>query len=67
MRKGVRTPVRFVFWAFHDIADQSACNLLGVRVEGKRDEDPRLLAGALRVMLETSDRIIDDAVKRSPD
>eukprot|EP00959_Pyramimonas_sp_CCMP1952_P311050 6509220-Pyramimonas_sp.AAC.1 len=65
--KGVHAPVRFVFWFLIDISDQSTCNLLGVRVEGKRGEDPRLLAGALRVILETSDRIIDDAVKRSPD
>eukprot|EP00959_Pyramimonas_sp_CCMP1952_P034358 720035-Pyramimonas_sp.AAC.1 len=65
--KGVHSPVRFIFWSFNDIADQTTFNLLGVRAEGKRHEDPPLLAGALRVMLETADRIIDDAIKRSPD
>eukprot|EP00959_Pyramimonas_sp_CCMP1952_P223312 4668408-Pyramimonas_sp.AAC.1 len=32
-----------------------------------RPESPTVLAGALRLLLETSDRIIDEAVKRSPD
>eukprot|EP00959_Pyramimonas_sp_CCMP1952_P301925 6317986-Pyramimonas_sp.AAC.2 len=49
------------------MADQAAINLLGVRVEGKRSENPTVLAGAFRLMLETSNRIIDDAVRRSPD
>eukprot|EP00959_Pyramimonas_sp_CCMP1952_P281723 5888453-Pyramimonas_sp.AAC.1 len=66
-RKGVHTPVRFIFWNFNDIAGQSTFNLLGVRVEGKREENPALLAGALRLMLEASERLIGDAVKRSPD
>eukprot|EP00959_Pyramimonas_sp_CCMP1952_P217730 4553655-Pyramimonas_sp.AAC.1 len=65
--KGVHTPVRFIFWNFNDIADQSTFNLLGDRVDGKREENPTLPAGALRLMLEAAERIIDDAVKRSPD
>eukprot|EP00959_Pyramimonas_sp_CCMP1952_P168122 3513281-Pyramimonas_sp.AAC.1 len=45
----VHTPMRFIFWNFNDIADHSTLNLLGVRVEGKREEDPTLLAGAFRL------------------
>eukprot|EP00959_Pyramimonas_sp_CCMP1952_P008196 171298-Pyramimonas_sp.AAC.1 len=56
-----------MFWSFNDIADQSTFNLLGVRVEGKWNEDPTLHAGAFRLMLEAVERIIEDAVKRSPD
>eukprot|EP00959_Pyramimonas_sp_CCMP1952_P413052 8655498-Pyramimonas_sp.AAC.1 len=46
--KRVHAPVRFVFWSFNGIADQATYNLLGVRVEGKRSENPAPLAGALR-------------------
>eukprot|EP00959_Pyramimonas_sp_CCMP1952_P227534 4757749-Pyramimonas_sp.AAC.2 len=71
-KKGVHTQIHFVFWSFNDIADPGTYNLLGIRVEGKsgapaRPENPTMLAGALRPMLETADRIIDDAVKRSHD
>eukprot|EP00959_Pyramimonas_sp_CCMP1952_P405551 8499704-Pyramimonas_sp.AAC.1 len=71
-KKGVHTPVRFVLWSFNDSAGQATHDLLGIRVEGKpgmpsRLENPTGLAGALRLLLETSDRIIDEAVKRSPD
>eukprot|EP00959_Pyramimonas_sp_CCMP1952_P089406 1870171-Pyramimonas_sp.AAC.1 len=38
-RKGVHTPVRFILWNFNDIADGSTFNVLGVRVEGKREEN----------------------------
>eukprot|EP00959_Pyramimonas_sp_CCMP1952_P043027 900377-Pyramimonas_sp.AAC.1 len=58
----------FVFWSCNDIADPGTYNLLGIRVEGKsgvpaRPENPTILAGALLLMLQTADRIIDDAVK----
>eukprot|EP00959_Pyramimonas_sp_CCMP1952_P313489 6561869-Pyramimonas_sp.AAC.1 len=66
-KKGAHAPVRFVLWSFNDIADQATHHVLGVRVEGERSENPTILAGALRLLLETSDRIIDDAAKCSPD
>eukprot|EP00959_Pyramimonas_sp_CCMP1952_P227202 4750451-Pyramimonas_sp.AAC.1 len=65
--KGIHTPVRFIFWNFHDIADCSTGDLLGVCAEGKREENPILFAGALRVMVEAAERRVDDAVSRSPD
>eukprot|EP00959_Pyramimonas_sp_CCMP1952_P017261 366460-Pyramimonas_sp.AAC.1 len=42
-------------------------DLLGVCAEGKREENPTLFAGALRVMVEAAERLVDDAVSRSPD
>eukprot|EP00959_Pyramimonas_sp_CCMP1952_P116037 2425806-Pyramimonas_sp.AAC.1 len=65
-QKGIHTPVRFIFWNFNDIVDGTG-DLNGVGTDGKRQENPTLFAGTLRVMVEAAERLVDEAISRSKD
>eukprot|EP00959_Pyramimonas_sp_CCMP1952_P446678 9352795-Pyramimonas_sp.AAC.1 len=65
-QKGIHTPVRFTFWNFNDMIDGTG-ELNGVGSGGKRQENPTLFAGTLRIMVEAAERLVDEAITRAKD
>eukprot|EP00959_Pyramimonas_sp_CCMP1952_P039282 822404-Pyramimonas_sp.AAC.1 len=47
-QKGIHTPMCFILWNFNDIVDGTG-ELNGVGTGGKRQENPTLFAGHLRI------------------
>eukprot|EP00959_Pyramimonas_sp_CCMP1952_P297463 6223106-Pyramimonas_sp.AAC.1 len=52
-KKGIHTPMHFIFWNFNDIVD-GAGELNGVGAGPQRQENPTAFAGSLRILVEAA-------------
>eukprot|EP00959_Pyramimonas_sp_CCMP1952_P023068 485115-Pyramimonas_sp.AAC.1 len=61
-KKGTHTPIRFTFWNFNNIVDNT-CQLNGVGDGPQRQENPLAFAGSLIFMVDDAAKLIDDAMR----
>eukprot|EP00959_Pyramimonas_sp_CCMP1952_P110594 2313639-Pyramimonas_sp.AAC.1 len=61
-KEGTHIPMRFSFWNFNDIVDNSG-KLNGVGSGRNRYENPFAFAGGLRQMIKDAVDLIDDIMK----
>eukprot|EP00959_Pyramimonas_sp_CCMP1952_P013491 284680-Pyramimonas_sp.AAC.1 len=59
--KGIHTPIRFLFWNFNDIVDETS-ELNGVGTGPKRLENSFASAGGLTILMKAAIKLVDDAM-----